>query len=119
MHERYEFNACSMHEKMQYSCMILAKIHCMIMHDRIPWVTVLYSHADVRRITSISARARTSHQFLQKTSRRCQRLFLSQPGQVIPRHLIPSAHLYCASSFECLRVGFETENMIEGKVMDG
>ena len=30
MHERYEFNACSMHDKMQYSCMILAKIHCMI-----------------------------------------------------------------------------------------
>ena len=37
MHERYEFNACSMHDKMQYSCMILAKIHCMIMHDLIPW----------------------------------------------------------------------------------
>ena len=38
MHERYEFNACSMHDKMQDSCIILAKIHCMIMHDLIPWV---------------------------------------------------------------------------------
>ena len=37
MHEKYEFNACSMHDKRQDSCMILAKFHCMIMHDLIPW----------------------------------------------------------------------------------
>ena len=40
MHERYEFNACSMHDKMQDSCMILAKIHCMIMHDLISWASM-------------------------------------------------------------------------------
>ena len=54
MHERYEFNACSMHDKMQDSCMILAKIHCMIMHDLIPWECEPLKQALLQRYSEVN-----------------------------------------------------------------